>query len=245
MGGYQRGEIASQMAVDVVREMFASDPGADSALLLKQAFRRANERIFENGQGATPPAMMGTTLVVTATRGKYATIASIGDSRAYLARANRLTQITKDHSFVAEQVTRGAMTADEARESPQRNILLHALGHRAKLDAKMPNIFEITLLPEDRLLLCTDGFYDVVPDSDLLNLIVTTEPERSAARLVQVAVERGASDNVTAVVLSVMPAREPVAPARAEGGGRWSPLYLGVIAAVILVVLIALYLLIQ
>lgn len=245
MGGYQRGEVASQMAVDVVREMFASDPGADVALLLKQAFRRANERIYENGQGATPPAMMGTTLVVTATRGKYATIASIGDSRAYLVRANRLTQITKDHSFVAEQVSRGAMTADEARESPQRNILLHALGHRPKLDSKMPNIFEITLLPEDRLLLCTDGFYDVVPDSDLLNMLVTTDPGQAASKLVHVAVERGASDNVTAVVLAVMPAREPVAPVKAEGGARISPLYLGAIAAIVLIALVVIYLLTQ
>jgi serine/threonine protein phosphatase PrpC len=156
MGGYQRGEVASQMAIDIVKEMYEADPGADAALLLKQAFRRANDRIYENGQGATPAAMMGTTLLVAATRGKYATIANIGDSRAYLARANRLTQVTKDHSFVAEQVAQGAMTESEARESPHRNILTHALGHRPKLDSKMPNIFELTLLPEDRLLLCTD-----------------------------------------------------------------------------------------
>src|SRR5262249_40657672 len=136
MGGYQRGELASRIAIDTMQEMFAEDPGADVALLLKQAFRRANERIYENGLANGPSAMMGTTLIVVATRGKYATIASIGDSRAYLARANRLTQITKDHSLVAEQVARGSMTEAEARESPHRNILTHALGHRSKLDSK-------------------------------------------------------------------------------------------------------------
>jgi protein phosphatase len=212
MGGYQRGEVAAAMAIETVRSMFDDDPGADVALLLKQAFRRANDKIYENGLANGPSAMMGTTLVVAATRGKYATIASIGDSRAYLVRANRLNQITKDHSLVAEQVALGSMTEAEARESPHRNILTHALGHKAKLDSKMPNIFEITLLPEDHLLLLTDGFFDVVPDDDLLRIVLDNPTDTAAERLVQTAVERGASDNVSAVVAAVQPARvaEPV-----------------------------------
>lgn len=236
MGGYQRGEVASQMAIDVVREMFEADPGADPATLLKQAFRRANERIYESGMGATPSAMMGTTLVVAATRGKYATIANIGDSRAYLARANRLTQITKDHSFVAEQVAVGAMSESEARESPHRNILTHALGHRPKLDSKIPNIFELTLLPEDRLLICTDGFHDVVPDNDLLNVLLTSEPEEATSRLIQLAKERGTTDNVTAVVFGALPAREPAvfAPQTA----RNVPPLIGLAAAAILIIIV-------
>lgn len=238
MGGYQRGEVASQMAIAIVQEMFAEDPGADPALLLKQAFRRANERIYENGQGASPSQMMGTTLLVAVTRGKYATIANIGDSRAYLVRANRLNQVTKDHSFVAEQVAQGVMTDQEARESPHRNILTHALGHRPKLDSKMPNIFELTLLPEDRLLLCTDGFYDVVPDNDLLNVMLLSEPEEAPGKLVQLANERGTSDNVTAVVITALPAREPVAVVTA-GPSRPSPL-VAIAAAAVLILVIAL-----
>lgn len=237
MGGYQRGEVASEMAIEVIRDMFAADPGADTALLLKQAFRRANERIYENGQGAVPPQMMGTTLVVAAVRGKYATIANIGDSRAYLARANRLTQITKDHSLVADQVANGTITEDEARESPHRNILTHALGHRAKLDAKMPNIFELTLLPEDRLLLCTDGFYDVVPGTDLLNVLLTNDAEPATKRLVELAKERGTSDNVSAVVVEILPAREPVA-IRTEVTGRGVPPLVGLAAAAVLLIAI-------
>lgn len=243
MGGYQRGEVASQMAVDVVREMFLADPGADTALLLKQAFRRANERIYQNGQGASPSQMMGTTLVVTATRGKYATIASIGDSRAYLARANRLTQITKDHSLVAEQVSQGSMTEAEARESPHRNILTHALGHRPKLDAKMPNIFELSLLPEDRLLICTDGFYDVVPDTDMLNALIGNEPEDATQKLIQMANERGTSDNVTAIVVSVLPSREPVSPVTSSSSSRpASPVFIIVAAVVLLAIIAAVFL---
>ena len=238
MGGYQRGEVASQMAIEIIQEMFDADPGADSATLLKQAFRRANERIYENGQGASPSAMMGTTLLVAATRGKFATIANIGDSRAYLARANRLTQVTKDHSFVAEQVAVGAMTELEARESPHRNILTHALGHRPKLDAKIPNIFELTLLPEDRLLLCTDGFHDVVPENDLLNVLLTSEPEPATRRLVDLAKERATTDNVTAVVFEVLPIREPVVIVQRPSRGV--PPVVGLAAAAILIILLAL-----
>jgi protein phosphatase len=238
MGGYQRGEVASQMAIDIVTEMFDQDPGADPALLLKQAFRRANDWIYENGQGASPSQMMGTTLLVAVTRGKYATIANIGDSRAYLVRANRLNQVTKDHSFVADQVAQGVMTELEARESPHRNILTHALGHKQKLDSKMPNIFELTLLPEDRLLLCTDGFYDVVPDNDLLNVLLTTPPDDAPARLIELANERGTSDNVTAVIVTALPSREPVVIAVA-GPSRVSPL-IGLAAAAILILIIVL-----
>jgi protein phosphatase len=213
--------------------MFVKDPGADIALLLKQAFRRANEKIYENGLASGPSAMMGTTLVVAATRGKYATIASIGDSRAYLARANRLTQVTKDHSLVAEQVSRGSMTEAEARESPHRNILTHALGHKPKLDTKMPSVFEITLLPEDHLLILTDGFFDVVPDDDLLRIVLDNPADVAAQRLVELAVERGTSDNVSAVVASVQPVRV-AEPILVSAGGR--PSFLLPAAAILLLI---------
>lgn len=214
MGGHEGGEIASRIAVDTLTETLASGSlsDAETAQLLKQAFRRANERIFEQGQAAGENEGMGTTLVAAATRGKYATIANVGDSRAYLIRANRLTQITKDHSLVAQHVADGAISADQARLNPRRHILTHALGQREKLDAKLPSIFEITLLPDDRLLLCSDGFYDVASDDDLLTTVLASAPDEAAGKLVTMAKERRASDNITAVVASVRAAqvREPV-----------------------------------
>jgi len=238
MGGYQGGEVASEMAVAAVRGNLSEDPGGDAAMVLKQAFRRANDQIFQGGQGAQPPVMMGTTLVAVVMFGKYATIASIGDSRAYLARANRLTQITKDHSLVAEQVSKGMLSENEARESPHRNILTHALGHKPKLDPKMPNIFEITLLPEDKLLLCTDGFYDVVPNDDLLHVLLSSDETSVAQRLVDLAVERGTSDNVSAIVASVLPVREPLVIA-GPGTASQTRAYLPLLAAAILILMIA------
>jgi PPM family protein phosphatase len=205
MGGHQRGEVASKIAIDTIQEVFAADPAGDVVPLLKQAFRRANELIHASWQGEAQSQMMGTTLVVAATRDKYATIASIGDSRAYLIRAGRLQQITRDHSLVAEQVAQGHMTPEEARDSPHRNIITHALGHKARLDSKMPNVFEITLLEEDRLLLLSDGFFDVIPDEDLLRLTLEVDPESVATRLIGVAKERGTTDNVSAIVATAVP----------------------------------------
>jgi len=248
MGGYQRGEVASQIAIETIRRMFAEDPGADHAPLLKQAYRQANRAIYENGRGADGNGgMMGTTLVVATTRGKYLTIANIGDSRAYLVRANRLQQVTRDHSLVAEQVSQGALSAAEARESPHRNIITQALGHRERLDTKMPDIFEITLLAEDRLLLCSDGFYDVVADDDLIRVLLDHEPEPAARRLIEMAVERGTTDNVSAVVVGVQPARireRELVGAGAAPSGRGSFLLpaLALLAAIVFIALVLLVL---
>lgn len=210
MGGYQGGDVASRTATELLEDLFARETPRDVAAALKQAFRRANEAIYQRSQAEGGNGPMGTTLVAAVIQGKYATVASVGDSRAYLVRANQLTQVTQDHSLVAEQVSQGALSEADARHSPQRNILTHALGHREQLDRKMPGIFEITLLPEDRLLLCSDGFYDVLQTDDYLRELALPDAEAAATALARLAVERGASDNVTAVVAAVMPSQATV-----------------------------------
>lgn len=203
MGGHAHGELASRMAVETIQAQIAADTGTDAAALLKRAYREANTRIYQAGTAETPgEATMGTTLVSAIVQGKYVTIANVGDSRAYLIRANRLNQITQDHSLVAEQVAKGEISAADARSSPHRNRLIHALGQREKLDGRLPNIYEIILLPHDRLLLCSDGFYDVVPDEDLLRVILGSSAEVAAATLVDLARQRNTTDNVSAVVLA-------------------------------------------
>jgi protein phosphatase len=238
MGGHQQGEVASRLAIEAVVTAVGSDPGPDPALLLKQAFRQANEAIYTGGQAAAQDDPMGTTLVAAVLRGKYATIASIGDSRAYLVRANALTQITTDHSLVEEQVAQGTITADQAKRSPSRNILTHALGQRPKLDPRLPEIFELTLLPRDRLLLCTDGFYDVIDDREYVQTLLELEPAAAANRLIGLAVERGTSDNVSAVIAEALPTRvqapilQQVPPA---GRGRLSGQLVAMVALVVII----------
>jgi protein phosphatase len=136
-------------------------------------------------------------------RGKYVTIANVGDSRAYLMRANQLTQITQDHSVVAEQVAAGTLSPEEERTSPQRNMLTAAIGTQPQLERRLPAIYELVLLPEDRLLLCSDGFYDVLESDDYLQLMSGEDAHTSAVALTDLATQRRTTDNVSAVVLAV------------------------------------------
>jgi len=250
MGGHERGDEASRLAIEILQSAFAADPGADAALLMKQAFRRANQAIFESRNASGADQMMGTTLVAALLRGKYATIASIGDSRAYLVRAGLVTQVTKDHSLVAQQVDQGEISAEDARESPHRNVLIHALGHRERLDAKMPNVFELSLLPEDRLFLCSDGFSDVVKDQEIVAVALEGDPELSSRRLVDLALEHGASDNVSAIVAEAVPTRVSLvpelvgAPAGRDGASSYLVPAIVSLAVVLFIVLVVLALMV-
>lgn len=245
MGGLERGEVASTLATELLGDRFAQERPADIALALKQAFRRANEAIFAESRKSGDSGQMGTTLVAAVIHGKYVTIANVGDSRAYLMRANRLTQITNDHSLVNDQVKDGRISADQARKSPQRNILTHALGAEPQLDRKLPSIFEIDLLPEDRLLLCSDGFYDVMQQQDYLNVLAGPDSTDSASRLSAVAQQRGTSDNVSAIVVAVKPSQATMQRARIgaelaeQRSDRFSPVLLAAIGLLIVIIAIA------
>lgn len=220
MGGHQHGEVASRLAIETLREEFyKSEVGpTEVPQRLKQAFRRANEQIYESGTAGGEANMMGTTLVAAVIRGNDLTIANVGDSRAYLVRAKRATQVTRDHSLVAEQVATGAMTEDEARESQHRNIITRALGHRQRVDV---DIFEIRLLADDRLVLTTDGLYEYVPEDVMVPTVLNGYPEDAARELVTLAIANQSNDNATAVVAWSVPSgvsMEPEAEVPAEGG---------------------------
>lgn len=201
MGGHADGEVASSLAIQTLKNAFAESAQPDAALALKQAYRLANDAIY--AVGTTPDSRPGTTLVSAVVRGKYVTIANVGDSRAYLMRANQMTQITQDHSVVAEQVASGEIAEGEDRTSPLRNKLTAALGTTEKLEKRLPAIYELVLLPEDRLLLCSDGFFDVLKNDDYLQLMSGEDAQSSAVALTDLAIQRKTTDNVSAVVLSV------------------------------------------
>lgn len=209
MGGYQRGEVAARIAIATLREEYYGSPVGPTEVpqRLKRAFRLANERIFADGSADGEQSMMGTTLVAAVIRGNDLTVANVGDSRAYLVRANRLNQITRDHSLVQEQVAAGAMTEQEARESQHRNIITRALGHRERVDV---DIFELRLLAEDRLLLSTDGLHDYVDEDEIVRILMEKHPEDAARELINLALAHDSSDNVSAVVARVAPAGVPL-----------------------------------
>ncbi|MDQ3541033.1 MAG: protein phosphatase 2C domain-containing protein [Chloroflexota bacterium] len=242
MGGLERGEVASHLAIDLLNDLFARDRPEDIAQALKQAYRRANDAIYRQSVDSPQGGGMGTTLVAAVIQGKYATIANVGDSRAYLIRADQLTQVTQDHSVVADQIAKGELKEEEARSSPQRNLLTQALGTHESLDRKMPSVYELTLLPEDRLLLCSDGFFDVLQPGDYVGTVRIDDPQGSAVRLAALATERGTTDNVSAIVVAVSPStatiqREQIGADIAEQRGV-SPLLVPVLLLVIIVIAI-------
>ena len=243
MGGHPAGDVASQMAMNTLIEAFPTLPDGDLGLALKQAYRRANETVFQAGQDEPAHAGMGTTLTTALLHGKYATVANVGDSRAYLLRGNALTQVTRDHTVVAEEVVQGRLTVDAARRDPRRNRLTHVIGTHPRLESKLPDVFELTLLPGDRLLLCSDGLYDVLDDGDMRRALQDQDPGDAARELVQSAKERGTRDNATAVVAASIPTRVPVAAALPGPVSRTGGVPGTVIAAVIAILLVVLLLL--
>jgi serine/threonine protein phosphatase PrpC len=243
MGGHPAGDVASQMAMNTLIEAFPTLPDGDLGLALKQAYRRANEAVFQAGQDEPAHAGMGTTLTTALLHGKYATVANVGDSRAYLLRGNALTQVTRDHTVVAEEVAQGRLTVDAARRDPRRNRLTHVIGTHPRLESKLPDVFELTLLPGDRLLLCSDGLYDVLDDGDMRRALQDQDPGDAARELVESAKERGTRDNATAVVAASIPTRVPVAAALPGPVSRTGGVPGTVIAAVIAILLVVLLLL--
>lgn len=243
MGGHPAGDVASQIAMNTLIEGFPSLPQGDLGLPLKQAYRRANEAVFQAGQDEPTHAGMGTTLTSALLHGKYATVANVGDSRAYLLRGNALTQVTRDHTVVAEEVTQGRITAEAARRDPRRNRLTHVIGTHPRLESKLPDIFELTLLPGDRLLLCSDGLYDVLDDDDMRRALANQDPADAARQLVEAAKERGTLDNATAVVAASIPTRVSVAavlPGQVSRTGGVPGTVIAVVIAILLVVLLVL-----
>lgn len=247
MGGHPAGDVASRIAADTLQDALVRPAAEDLGLALKQAYRKTNEAVYQASIAEPAQAGMGTTLTSALLRGKYATVANVGDSRAYLLRGNGLTQVTRDHTVVADEVAAGRITADAARRDPRRNILTQVIGTSPRLDGKLPDIFELTLLPGDRLLLCSDGLYDVLDDVDIQRALIGHDPEEAARALVSLSQQRGTRDNASAVVLAAVPTRVPVvtvpAPVSRTGGVPGTAIAAAVAVLLIVLLLLALFLL--
>jgi protein phosphatase len=240
MGGHPSGDVASQIALEVMTIAFPVLPDGDLGAALTQAYRRANEQVFQGGVDEPTRAGMGTTLTAALVHGKYATIANVGDSRGYLLRGGGLTQLTRDHTVVADEIASGRVSPEEARHDPRRNMLTHALGTNARLARDLPDIFEITLLPGDRLLLCSDGLYGVLDDADLRQTLAREDPAEAARALVALAAQRGTRDNASAVVAAAIPTRVPIPAALPATPSRTGGLPGTAIAAAVAILLIVL-----
>lgn len=212
VGGNEQGEVASALAIETLFHSYYGDDTTEVPSALKRSIRKANEAVYERGLSQSEDRAMGTTVVAGVIRGTTLTIGNVGDSRAYLFRGRtQSTQISKDHSLVAEAVRAGQMTAAQAKQSRQRNVITRALGQRQKVDV---DIFEVDLLPDDVILLCSDGLHGIVEDAEMKQVVQSVEPEAAANELIDLANSRNASDNVSAVIVKATTAASPIsAPA--------------------------------
>jgi PPM family protein phosphatase len=203
VGGHERGEVASRVAVDCLLEGFRESRAAEPhTTLLPRLAEKANLRVYEAGRAAAPGgARMATTLVACALRYDRAVIAHVGDSRCYLIRRGRATQLTRDHTVANEQLRLGLISSGESSQSSSRHLLLRSLGTDlfVKVDAS-----ETQVLPGDVLLLCCDGLHGAVESAEMAR-IVTENPDcrETAQKLVALANERDGSDNITVQVVRI------------------------------------------
>jgi serine/threonine protein phosphatase PrpC len=200
MGGHAAGEVASEIAVDTVSNVYYQDDSDDVAYSLLHAIKRANALIHQRAAENMLRSGMGTTCVAAVLRGNMAYIANVGDSRAYLVRDGQVKQVSQDHSWVAEQVRAGLLTEDQARTHAQRNVITRCLGTQADVEI---DVFPEQLEDKDALVLCTDGLSGLVSDDEIRRIVDQSGPQDSVYHLVQRANENGGPDNITAIVVSV------------------------------------------
>jgi serine/threonine protein phosphatase PrpC len=205
MGGHNAGEVASQLAVETVGQRLLDilgDDAPDYAEALTAAVRQANSSVYERSKLIADCNGMGTTLVVACFHAGQAHIANVGDSRLYLYRGGEMSQLTRDHSLVADMVEKGFMSAEEARESPQKNIITRAVGLQAEVDV---DIYQQALQAGDLYLLCSDGLSDVVDDRAILDCIEDNIADIDALsrQLVDKARQAGGPDNISVIVVQL------------------------------------------
>ncbi len=194
-GGLAAGETASDVAISAIMEVYYATPGSDRSAALRAAFIAANAAVYEQGKGH-----MGTTGVAAVCLNDAVIVANVGDSRALLVRGGKVKQISRDHSFVAEQVAAGVITAEQARVSSYRNIITRALGNRPDVDV---DLFREPLVVGDRIVLCSDGLHGQVEPEEIAQAVTLVGLDQAVERLVALANERGGPDNITVVVIEV------------------------------------------
>ena len=229
MGGHAAGEVASQMAVDKVRELlenarpeilaFSATPDETKrkslVKVLESAVKTAHQSVYERGTKEPDKAGMGTTLDVVLVAGHEAFVAHVGDSRTYLIRENKAQKITTDHTVAEVLVIEGKLSPEEAQISPLRTILVNAIGVAADVGIEMA---QLQLRKGDQLLVCSDGLHDYFPEDRELAVLLDNagKPEEALLTLVDLAKERGGHDNITGIVVDVL-ACEPKKDAPLSG----------------------------
>ena len=199
MGGHNAGDYASSHAVRILVDEIREDTDYNPVKVIRHAIETANTEIIEQAQKDEKLRGMGTTMVVATIVGQYAYVANVGDSRLYVVD-KQLRQITRDHSLVQEMVRMGEITAEEARNHPDKNIITRALGIGREVE---PDFFEVDLEGGDYILLCSDGLSNMVEDKKMEEIILNSDEDITwkGNTLIQEANNNGGKDNIAIILI--------------------------------------------
>jgi len=206
MGGAKSGNIASTLAVDVfvqeVKRSYKASMDAEKIdIMLRSAVKLANFTVYDQAKQFEEFDGMGTTLVAVLIKGRRATVINVGDSRAYAINSDGIQQVSEDHSLVQMMVNRGELTPEMAKTYPGKNFITRAIGTEPFV---MSDIFHVEVARGDFLLLCSDGLSNVMDDQEILFEVAHgVNKQHCCQRLLNIAVSRGAPDNVTSVLVLI------------------------------------------
>ncbi len=199
MGGHKAGDYASRCAVDVMVRSIMGSAETDAKQLIQKAISDANEEILSKSMGNPDYEGMGTTVVACSIREDTMKVANVGDSRLYLIRDHKITQITEDHSLVQEMVRLGKIDQENARNHPKKNIITKAVGVMPQVEA---DFFDVSLQAGDEILLCSDGLSNMLEDEEIRMIMEAgRDITEKAEALVRAANENGGKDNISVIVI--------------------------------------------
>jgi PPM family protein phosphatase len=206
MGGHKSGEYASNLSIHMISKLYEENKREiisgkmEVPYFLNRAIKAANEKILSESED-NDIRKMGTTLTMVIVKDREAYVGHIGDSRAYLMRNESIIQLTHDHSLVAELLRSGSITAEEARNHPQKNIITKALGTDRDIN---PDIYTKELKKDDILLLCTDGLTNMITEEEIKQRILrSSEMQELCGLLTNEANNLGGPDNITILIAKI------------------------------------------
>ena len=202
MGGHAKGEEASKIALNTLTKSVVPELFGEKSFtkLLENGIKNANQEILDYTSKNPESSGMGTTAVCALVKGNDVHLANVGDSRAYVISNDEIRRVTKDHSYVQALIDEGKITEEEAREHPQKNVITKAVGIMESVE---PDTMKLTLDNDESLLLCCDGVIAHLPDEDIHKIICDADdPQNACQQIVDLANERGGTDNISLIILS-------------------------------------------
>ncbi len=203
MGGHSSGEIASQMATEVIPRNYFDSP-QDTLKALQKSFEKANRLIFKKAQEKAQLKGMGTTCTVVVLQGKKLFLGHVGDSRAYLFKGESPIQLSSDHTYVQHLLEQGLIQAEEVESHPDRNLITQAMGTAPQLKADYQALVQ-KLEIGNILMLCSDGLYEYISEEEWIPILRKFSLGEAAEKFISLAKQRGGHDNISILLVEAIP----------------------------------------